>query len=120
MKVMVFVKVTPQTTTGAIETEQDRIAMDRYNDELTAAGIRVAVGGLQPGSASVRLHFSAGGETQLDVGAAEMAEPAERIVGFWIWEVRSMEEAVAWARRCPLPAGDVGALELRPFNAVDG
>lgn len=120
MKVMVFVKVTPQTTTGAIETEQDRIAMGRYNDELAAAGIRVAVGGLQPSSASVRLHFSAGGETQLDVGAAEMAEPAERIVGFWIWEVRSMEEAVAWARRCPLPAGDVGALELRPFNAVDG
>lgn len=117
MKVMVFVKVTPQTTTGAIETEQDRIAMDRYNDELTAAGIRVAVGGLQTGSASVHLHFSAGGEAQLDVGAAETAE---RIVGFWIWEVRSMEEAVAWARRCPLPAGDVGALELRPFNAVDG
>jgi len=117
MKVMVFVKVTPQTTTGAAETEQDRIAMGRYNDELTAAGIRVAVGGLQTGSATVRLHFPAGGDPQVEAGPA--AEPADRIVGFWIWEVRSMEEAVAWARRCPLPAGDVGALELRPFNVGD-
>ena len=116
MKVMVFVKRNPNLTAGDTEAGRDAAAMDAYTDELVAAGIRLDVAGLRPGSESARVDFSG---AQIRVQNGHVAEADEHIVGFWIWRVRSMEEAIEWAKRCPFPSGDVGLLELRPFNAID-
>lgn len=112
MKVMVFVKANPEIEAGAVETEQDRIAMDKYNEELVKAGIRLDVGGLKEGRECARINF---GGKRIRVTDGPFTETKELVVGFWIWQVRSMEEAIEWGKRCPLPSGGVGMLELRPF-----
>lgn len=116
MKVMVLVKSVPGSARSASESEQDRAAMDRYNDELVAAGIRLDVGGFRPVGESVRLDFS-GAEIRVTDGRS--VQEKEHVVGFWIWRVQTMDDAVAWARRSPFPGGDVCVLELRQFNAQD-
>ena len=116
MKIMVLVKAIPNSAAGALENERDRAAMDAYNDELVAAGIRLDVGGFRPLSDGARVDFRGGEARVID---DRSAAAHEHVVGSWIWRVRSMDEAVAWARRCPFPAGDVCVLELRPFNEQD-
>ena len=113
MKIMVFVKATPETEAEEMFTEQDQSAMDSYNEELIKAGIRLAVGGLQPSRKGARINFNG---NKISVTDGPFAETKELIAGFWIWQVRSMEEAIEWARRCPNPTGTVGVLELRPIS----
>jgi hypothetical protein len=87
--------------------------MGKYNEELVKAGIMLAGDGLQPSAKGKRIKFSGGQRRVID---GPFAETKELIAGYWVWQVRSMEEAVEWARRCPDPMpGEDSELEIRPF-----
>ena len=118
MKVMVIVKATKNSEAGAMPSEQLLAEMGKYNEELVKAGIMLAGDGLHPSRRGKRIRFSAGKRTVVD---GPFTETKELIAGYWIWQVRSMEEAVEWARRCPDPMpGEDAELELRPiFEAED-
>jgi hypothetical protein len=88
-------------------------AMGRFNDQLRDAGILKFADGLQPSSAGVRVAFKGAGRTVIP-GPFTPAE--ELVAGFWIWEVRDLEEAIAWVRRCPNPMPGPSTIEIRPFN----
>ncbi len=115
MRVMVLVKATADSEKGfdptpeAMEAMQ---AMDKFNDELVAAGIRRAVGGLKPSSEAKRIAFDGQSRTVIE---GPFDPPGELVAGFWIWEVKNMDEAVAWARRCPNPMPGPSEIEIRPF-----
>jgi hypothetical protein len=118
MKVMVIVKATKNSEAGVMPTEPLFEAMGAYNEELVKAGIMLAGDGLQPSVNGKRIQFAGGKRTVVD---GPFAETKELIAGFWIWQVRSMEEAVEWARRCPDPMpGEDAELEIRPlYEAAD-
>jgi hypothetical protein len=118
MKVMVIVKATKNSEAGAMPSEQLLAEMGKYNEELVKAGIMLAGDGLHPSRNGKRIRFSAGKRTVVD---GPFTETKELIAGYWIWQVRSMEEAVEWARRCPDPMpGEDAELEIRPiFEAED-
>jgi hypothetical protein len=118
MKVMVIVKATKNSEAGVMPSEQLLAEMSKYNEELVKAGIMLAGDGLQPSVKGKRIRFGGGKRTVLD---GPFTETKELIAGFWIWQVRSMDEAVEWARRCPDPMpGEDAELELRPiFEAED-
>jgi hypothetical protein len=118
MKVMVIVKATKNSEAGAMPTQQLLEDMGKYNEELVKAGIMLAGDGLQPSVKGKRIKFSGGKRTVVD---GPFAETKELIAGYWLWQVRSMEEAVEWARRCPDPMpGEESELEIRPvFEAED-
>lgn len=120
MRVMVIVKATQSSENGVMPSEQLLAEMGKYNEELVKAGIMLAGEGLHPSSKGKRVHFSRGGK-QTVVRDGPFAETKELIAGFWLWQVRSMEEAVEWARRCPSPMpGEEATLEIRPvFEASD-
>ena len=111
MKVMVVVKATKNSEAGVMPDENLLAAMGKYNEELVKAGIMLAGEGLHPSSRGKRIKFSGNKRTVVD---GPFTETKELIAGFWIWQVRSMEEAVEWARRCPDPMpGEDAELELR-------
>jgi hypothetical protein len=118
MRVMVIVKASKDSEAGVMPSEQMLAAMGKYNEELVKAGIMLAGDGLHPSSKGKRLRFAAGKKTVVD---GPFAEAKELIAGYWIWQVKSMEEAVEWARRCPAPMpGEEGELEIRQvFEAED-
>ncbi len=118
MKVMVIVKATKNSEAGAMPNEKLLTEMGEYNEELVKAGIMLAGEGLQPSVKGRRVQFSGSKRTVVN---GPFAETKELIAGFWIWQVRSMEEAVEWARRCPDPMpGEDAELEIRPvFEAED-
>jgi len=118
MKVMVIVKATKNSEAGVMPGEQLLTAMGKYNEELVKAGIMQAGEGLHPSSKGKRIRFSGGAR---DVVDGPFAQTSELVAGFWIWKVRSMDEAVQWARRCPDPMpGEDAELEIRPvFEAED-
>jgi hypothetical protein len=118
MKVMVIVKATANSEAGVMPTEKLLADMGRFNEELVNAGIMLAGEGLQPSAKGKRIQFSGSNRTVVD---GPFAETKELIAGYWIWQVRSMDEAVEWARRCPDPMpGEEGELEIRPiFEAED-
>jgi hypothetical protein len=118
MRVMVIVKATKNSETGVMPSEKDLADMGNFNDQLVKAGIMLAGEGLHPSSRGKRIHFSGGKKTVVD---GPFAETKELVAGFWLWQVKSMEEAVEWARRCPDPMpGEESTLELRPvFEAED-
>src|ERR1043166_6092614 len=118
MKVMVIVKATKNSEAGVMPSEDLLTKMGKYNEELVKAGIMLAGDGLHPSSKGKRIKCSGAKRTVVDGPFTEMKE---LIAGFWIWQVRSMEEAVAWGRRCPDPSpGEEGELEIRPiFEAED-
>ncbi len=118
MKVMVIVKATKNSEAGAMPSEQLLAEMGKYNEELVKAGIMLAGDGLHPSRNGKRIRFSAGKRTVVD---GPFTETKELIAGYWIWQVRSMDEAVEWARRCPDPMpGEDAELEIRPvFEAED-
>lgn len=118
MKVMVIVKATKNSEAGAMPSEKLLAEMGKYNEELVKAGIMLAGEGLHPSSKGKRIQFSGRNRTVVD---GPFAETKELIAGYWIWQVRSMEEAVEWARRCPDPMPNEDAeLEIRPvFEAAD-
>jgi hypothetical protein len=100
MRVMVMVKATPNSEAGALPTEDLLREMGKFNEDLVKAGVMLAGEGLQPSSKGVRVRFSGRDRTVTD---GPFAETKELVAGFWLWQVRSMEEAVEWAKRCPNP-----------------
>lgn len=118
MKVMVIVKASKSSEAGEMPSQQLLTEMGQFNEELVKAGIMEAGEGLHPSSKGKRIKFAGSGRTVVD---GPFAETKELIAGFWIWNVKSMEEAVAWAKRCPNPMpGEEGELEIRPiFEAED-
>jgi hypothetical protein len=117
MRVMVIVKATADSEAGLMPTEQLLTEMGRYNEELVKAGIMLAGEGLKPSSQGKRVRFSGSKRTVTD---GPFAETKELIAGYWLWQVRSMDEAVEWARRCPNPMPGDSDLEIRPiFEAAD-
>ncbi len=117
MKVMVIVKATQDSEAGSPPDADMLAAMGRYNEELIKAGILLAAEGLKPTSAAVRMHFDGTNRTVID---GPFAETKELIAGFWLWQVRSMEEAVEWLKKCPNPMMSASDVDIRPlFEAED-
>ncbi len=118
MRVLVIVKATANSEAGAMPSQTMLAEMGAFNEELVKAGIMLAGEGLHPTSKARRVRF-VGGERRESQGPFPLSESLA--AGFWIWRVRSMEEALAWARRCPHPSpGEEGEIEIRPiFEAED-
>jgi hypothetical protein len=118
MRVMVIVKATKNSEAGFMPSEKLLTEMGKYNEELVKAGIMLAGEGLHPSSKGKRIRFSGSKRTVVD---GPFTEAKELIAGYWLWQVRSIEEAVEWARRCPDPMpGEDAELEIRPvFEAED-
>ena len=117
MRVMVIVKATKNSEAGVMPSEKLLTEMGKYNEELVKAGIMLAGEGLHPSSKGRRIRFSGGKRTVVD---GPFAETKELIAGFWLWQVKSIEEAVEWARRCPDPMpGEDAELEIRPVFEED-
>jgi len=116
MKVMVIVKANKDTEAGVMPSEQLLRDMGNYNEELVNAGIMLAGEGLQPTSKGARVRFSGTSRTVID---GPFPETKELIAGYWIWRVKSMQEAIEWAKRCPNPTGEESVLEIRPLFEVD-
>jgi hypothetical protein len=110
MRVMVIVKATPESEAGELPSTELLEAMGRYNEELAKAGIMLAGEGLQPSSKGARVHFKG---SQRSVVYGPFTEAKELIAGFWLWEVRSMEEAIEWVKRCPNPMEGESEIEIR-------
>lgn len=117
MRVMVMVKATADSEAGVMPDEALMTAMGRFNEELVKAGVMLAGEGLHPTSRGARVLFDGPTRTVVD---GPFAETRELVAGFWLWQVRSMDEAIEWARRCPNPHNGPSQLELRPvFEAED-
>ena len=115
MKVMVIVKASAGTEAGVMPSEQELVAMSRFNELLVKAGVMLAGEGLHPTRKGVRVRFSG---AQRSVQDGPFAETKELVAGFWLWQVRSMEEAVEWIKRSPFANGE--EVELRQvFEAED-
>jgi hypothetical protein len=117
MRVMVLVKASKESESGVMPLRQKMEEMGKFNDELVEAGIMLVGEGLKPSSTGVRVHFSGKDRTVTD---GPFAETKELVAGYWIWEVKSMEEAVTWLKRCPNPMPVDSDVEIRPiFSAED-
>jgi hypothetical protein len=117
MKVMVMVKATPSSEAGIMPSEALLSAMGRFNEELVKAGIMLAGEGLRPSRRGKRVRFSGQARTITD---GPFAETKELVAGFWLWQVKSIEEAVEWVKRCPNPMPEESEIEIRPlFEAAD-
>jgi hypothetical protein len=114
---MVIVKANKDTEAGVMPSEQMLREMGNYNEELVNAGIMLAGEGLQPTSKAVRIKFSGSNRSVID---GPFAETKELIAGYWLWKVKSLQEAIDWAKKCPNPTGEESMLEIRPiFEAED-
>jgi hypothetical protein len=113
---MVIVKANKDTEAGVMPSEQLLREMGNYNEELVKAGIMLAGEGLQPTSKGVRIKFS--GATRIVIDGP-FAETKELIAGYWLWRVKSLQEAIDWAKRCPNPTGEESVLEIRPLFEAD-
>ncbi|NTF79722.1 YciI family protein [Agrobacterium rhizogenes] len=115
MRVMVLVKATDDSERGVFptpETMEMMAAMGRFNDELRDAGILVTADGLKPSSHGKRIAFDGPGRTVID---GPFTETRELVAGFWLWDVKDMDEAVAWVKRCPNPMPGPSEIEIRPL-----
>jgi hypothetical protein len=115
MRVMVLVKATEDSEKGFLPTPEVKEAieaMGRFNDELCKAGILRMAEGLKPSSQGKRVAFDGPGRTVID---GPFAETRELVAGFWLWEVKDMDEAVAWVKRCPNPMPGPSEIEIRPL-----
>ena len=117
MRVMVIVKATKDSEAGVMPSQKLLEDMGKFNEQLVKAGIMLAGDGLKPSSKGKRVKFSGDKRSVVD---GPFAETKELVAGFWIWQVRSMEEAVEWVRRCPNPMEGESEIEIRPvFEAED-
>ena len=117
MRVMVLVKADKDSEAGVLPDETLLTEMGKYNEELVKAGIMLAGEGLHPSSKGARVRFSGEQRTVID---GPFTETKELIAGFWLWHVRSMDEAIDWVKRCPNPTGVEAEIEIRPvFEAED-
>jgi hypothetical protein len=113
---MVIVKANEDTEAGAPPDTEMLNEMGKYNEELVREGIMLTGEGLLPSSQGVRINFSG---DQRNVVDGPFAETKELIAGYWIWQVRDMDEAIEWARRCPNPTGEESVLEIRQVATLD-
>ncbi len=117
MRVMVIVKATKNSEAGIMPNEKLLNEMGKYNEELVKAGVMQFGDGLQPSAKGKRVVLSSTGRRVVD---GPFSETKELVAGFWIWKVSSMDEALAWAQRCPAPMpGEEGVLELRPLFDIE-
>lgn len=117
MRVMVMVKATADSEAGVMPSTELLAEMGRYNKELVKAGVMLSGDGLQPSAKGARVRFSGKSRTVVD---GPFAETKELIAGFWLWQVKSMDEAIEWVRRCPNPMPTDSEIEIRPvFEAED-
>ena len=117
MRVMVIVKASKSSEAGALPDQKLLADMGKFNEELVKAGVMLAGEGLHPTSKGKRVRFSGSKRTVID---GPFTETKELIAGFWLWQVRSMEEAVEWLKRCPNPHKEDSEIEIRPvFEAED-
>lgn len=112
MRVMVFVKASPASEASVMPSQQLMDDMMKFNNELIEAGIMRGGDGLKASSFGVRVHFS-GSDRAVTTGP--FAETRELVAGYWLWEVKDMEEAIAWVKRCPNPMPDDSDIEIRPI-----
>jgi hypothetical protein len=112
MRVMVLVKATEDSEAGVLPTREALEAMGRFNDELREAGIMQTGDGLKPSSQAKRVAFDGPRRTVID---GPFAETKEVVAGYWLWEVKDMDEALAWVKRCPNPMPGPSEIEIRPL-----
>ena len=112
MRVMVFVKATQDSEQGILPTTDMLEAMGKFNEELVTAGIMLAGDGLKPSSQAKRVAFDGPGRKVID---GPFAETRELVAGYWLWEVKDMDEALAWVKRCPNPMPGPSEIEIRPI-----
>ncbi len=117
MRFMVMIKATKDTEAGVMPDEKLLTEMGRYNEELVKAGVMLAGEGLHPSSKGARVKFSGSKRTVID---GPFGETKNLIAGFWLWQVKSKEEAIEWVKRCPNPTGTDAEIEIRQvFEAED-
>jgi len=116
MKVMVIVKATADSEAGIMPSEQLLTEMGNYNEELVNAGIMLAGEGLHPSSKGARVRFSGKDRSVID---GPFAETKELIAGYWIWQVKSLNEAIDWVKRCPNPMPGESEIEIRPIFTME-
>lgn len=116
MRVMVLVKATPESEAGEMPSEQMFHDMGQFNESLIKAGVLLAGDGLKPSSFGARVHFSGASRSVID---GPFAETKELIAGFWLWQVKSMEEAIEWVKRCPNPMVSDSDIEIRPLYEAE-
>ncbi|HZQ71182.1 MAG TPA: YciI family protein [Terriglobales bacterium] len=116
MRFMVIVKATKESEAGVMPSQELLAAMGKYNEELVKAGIMLAGEGLHPSSKGARVRFSGNKRTVID---GPFAESKELIAGFWLWQVRSLEEAIEWLKRCPNPHEGESEIEIRQVFETD-
>jgi hypothetical protein len=116
MRFMVIVKATPESEAGELPSTELLEAMGKYNEELAKAGIMLAGEGLHPSSKGARVRFKGSERSVVD---GPFAETKELIAGFWLWEVRSMDEAIEWVKRCPNPMEGESEIEIRQVFEAD-
>ena len=116
MRVMVMVKATKESEAGQMPGTELLAAMGNFNEELVKAGVMLAGEGLHPSSKGNRVRFSGKERTVID---GPFAETKELVAGYWMWQVKSMEEAVEWVRRCPNPMESESEIEIRPVFEAD-
>lgn len=112
MRVMVIVKATKSSEAGEMPSHEMLSQMGKFNEELVKAGIMLDGDGLKPSSRGKRVKFSG---TKRSVTDGPFAETKELIAGYWVWQVKSMEEAIEWVKRCPNPMPEESEIEIRPF-----
>ena len=116
MKVMVMVKATTDSEAGAMPSTELLEAMGKFNEELVNAGVMLAGEGLHPSARGVRVAFDGPQRRVID---GPFAETRELVAGFWLWQVRSLDEAIEWAKRCPNPMPGPSELEIRPLYEAE-
>jgi hypothetical protein len=117
MRFMILLKANKNTEAGVLPDQKLLTDMGKFNEELAKAGVLLAGEGLQPSSKGARVKFSGANRTVID---GPFAETKELIAGFWLWQVKSKEEAIEWVKRCPNPTGDEAEIEIRQvFEAED-
>ena len=116
MRVMVIIKANETSEAGVLPGEKMLAEMGKFNEELVKAGVMLAGEGLHPSSKGKRVRFSGATKSVID---GPFAETKELIAGFWLWQVRSMDEAIEWVKRCPNPTGQESEIEIRPVFEAD-
>ena len=116
MRCMVIVKATAESEAGVMPSQELLAAMGKFNEELVKAGVMLAGEGLTPSARGARVTFSG---KQRQVVDGPFAETKELVAGFWLWQVKSLDEAIAWVRRCPNPMEGESVIEIRPVFEAD-
>jgi hypothetical protein len=116
MRVMVLIKATEQSEAGEMPSQEMLEQMMAYNEEIVKAGVLIGGDGLHPSSKGVRVAFSGSDRKVID---GPFAETKELLAGYWVWQVKSLEEAIEWVKRIPNPTGESSVVEIRPVFEID-